>query len=178
MLDTAIGHDPTIRTVFSDDRVYRYVWIKQIIPDNFRLCHFLMLNPSTADEYAPDPTIRRCMGFARQWDRGIVVVTNLFALRSTDPRGLYRTSDPIGPDNNRHILQCGLGAQHAICAWGNHGALGKRSAEVVEMLQEAGVLLAHLGLNRSGEPKHPLYLPGNSELARYPGGTPRNGSSK
>ena len=89
MLQTTVGQDPTIQTIFSDDRVYRYVWVKQVIEGNFNLCNFIMLNPSTADEYNPDPTIRRCIYFARKWNRGILTVTNLFALRSTDPVGWW-----------------------------------------------------------------------------------------
>ena len=48
-------------------------------------CMFVGLNPSTADETADDPTIRRCMAFARDWGYGALCMANLFAYRATDP---------------------------------------------------------------------------------------------
>ncbi len=167
MLSTTIGQDPTIQTLFSDDRVYRYVWVKQVIENNFRICLFIMLNPSTADEYGPDPTIRRCIKFAQKWNRGILIVLNLFALRSTDPLNLKRVTNPVGPTNDVLINTFTHRAQHAICAWGNHGSLKDRSAQVLTRLRGNGVLLCHLGLNQSGEPKHPLYLPNSQELSPF-----------
>src|SRR5436190_6702368 len=61
---------------------------------------FVLLNPSTADEQRNDPTIRRCMGFARAWNFGSMEVVNLFACRATDCRELFQVSDPIGEENN------------------------------------------------------------------------------
>ena len=163
MLSTTIGQDPTIDTLFSPDRVYRYVWTKQVIEDNNYPCLFIMLNPSTADEYGPDPTVRRCIKFAQEWNRGVLVVLNLFALRSTDPNHLKKVADPVGPSNNMLIQLFAHRAQHAICAWGNHGSLNGQSTKVLTLLRDAGVPLYHLGLNQGGEPKHPLYLP-NSQM--------------
>ena len=163
-MNTYNGQDPTIHTLFTRDRVYRYLWIKQVIPDNDRVCHFVMLNPSTADEFGPDPTIRRCIRFAQEWGYGVLAVTNIFALRSTDPQNLKRVDDPVGSANDSYIAGMGRRAQHAICAWGNHGSLNERSTQVKALLQSNGVPLYHLGLNQSGEPKHPLYIPSKQEL--------------
>ena len=44
---------------------------------------FVMLNPSTADEATDDPTIRRCIGFARTWGFASRAASNLFAYRTT-----------------------------------------------------------------------------------------------
>ena len=45
---------------------YRYVLTRQVRPGP-KIATFIMLNPSTADATQDDPTIRRCIGFARQW---------------------------------------------------------------------------------------------------------------
>mgnify|MGYP000880158315 CR=1 FL=1 len=83
---------------FSPDREFRYTLTRRW--DDRLLVNFLMLNPSTADENIEDPTIRRCMGFARDWGYGGLMVTNIFAYRSTDPKALYKVPDPTGPANN------------------------------------------------------------------------------
>ena len=77
--------------VFSDDMVYRYRLWRTWDPD-LPTCLFIMLNPSTADHEQNDPTIRRCLDFAKQWGYGQLLVGNLFALRATDPARTYGTT--------------------------------------------------------------------------------------
>ena len=80
---------------------------------------FVMLNPSTADASEDDPTIRRCLGFARRERAGGLVVANLFAFRATDPKALEDAADPIGPDNARWIETCVRETSGPIvAAWG------------------------------------------------------------
>lgn len=118
---------------------------------------FVMLNPSTADAARDDPTIRRCVGFARAWGFGAVEVVNLFAWRATDPRELRRARDPVGPDNDRAILAAAARNQAIIAAWGNHGALGERDRQVAALLAPFGARC--LGARTSGgAPRHPLYV--------------------
>ena len=81
---------------------------------------FIGLNPSTADAMLDDPTIRRCMDFARRWGFHGLTMINAFAFRSTDPRQLLATPDPIGPQNNRIIRNTCRNAPLIIAAWGNH----------------------------------------------------------
>ncbi len=59
-----------------------------------------MLNPSTADETQEDPTIRRCLGFAKSWGFDRLIIVNIFAFRSTNPDALYSQVDPIGVGND------------------------------------------------------------------------------
>ncbi len=117
-----------------------------------------MLNPSTADDQADDRTICRCIGFTRGWGYGGLVVTNLFAYRSTDPQALFSHPDPIGPDNDSHLATAALGAELVILAWGHHGWLRERAAKVLMQLARLDVRCHSLGLTQAGEPKHPLYL--------------------
>ena len=115
-----------------------------------------MLNPSTADASRDDPTIRRCVGFARRWRFGGVVVVNLFALRATEPRALREALRPIGRANDRHIRRAAARAAVVVIAWGAHGVFGERARAVERMLSRRE--LRCLGRTRSGEPRHPLYL--------------------
>lgn len=64
---------------------------------------FIGLNPSTADEEMDDPTIRKCINFAKGWGYGEIIMVNLFAFRSTDPSLLIRDENPVGPDNDSYI---------------------------------------------------------------------------
>jgi len=119
---------------------------------------WVMLNPSTADHLGNnDPTIERCERRARAWGYGRVEIVNLFALKATDPKLLRAASDPVGPRNDRAILKASGAADLILCAWGVHGRLGGRAASVLKLLE--GRTLSCLGVNRSGEPAHPLYLP-------------------
>lgn len=126
-------------------------------------CLFVMLNPSTADASVNDPTVRRCIGFAQRWGFGALDVANLFAFRTTDPIALYKIDDPVGPENDVHIMGLASAAGRVIVAWGNHGALNGRGAAVIEMLHDLGVRPRALAVTGAGQPAHPLYLPGDIE---------------
>jgi hypothetical protein len=142
---------------FSECRKYRYTLWR--IWDKKPTLGFIMLNPSTADETVNDPTVERCERRARMWGYGGLFVTNIFALRSTDPKALYECEDPIGPDNDKAILTCARQAGMVVCAWGNHGKLLQRGAKVKQVLLDNGIDLHYLKLSATtGEPGHPLYL--------------------
>lgn len=151
--------------VFSPDREFRYTLTRRW--DDRLLVNFLMLNPSTADENIEDPTIRRCMGFARDWGYGGLMVTNIFAYRSTDPKALYKVPDPTGPANNEYILKTAKACAVVVCAWGEHGAHQGRGAIVHKLLREAGIATRCLEKNASGEPKHPLYVARDRKLMDF-----------
>ncbi len=145
---------------FSPCRNYRYrLWrVWGDAPRPRRLC-MVMLNPSTADEYKNDPTVERCCRRARMWGYDRIDVVNIFALRSTDPQGLYVADDPVGADNDAAILAAASAAELTVAAWGNHGQLGARGQCVLDMLRQAGVELHAFKLSKLGEPVHPLYQP-------------------
>jgi hypothetical protein len=123
---------------------------------------FLMVNPSSATACATDPTVARCIGYAKRWGMSSVVVLNLFALRSTDPQGLLACEDPCGPENDRLIAEYAAKTDGVVCAWGgpySPKALGvlvrTRAIRVRKLL--AGRLTC-LATAKGGEPRHPLYL--------------------
>lgn len=127
-----------------------------------------MLNPSTADETQDDPTIRRCIGFARSWGAAGVVIVNLFALRSTDPAALYDCADPVGPANDGAILSAASAeASPVMAAWGVHGAHLGRGRAVAEMLGAHGVEIQCLGTTKDGHPRHPLYVRADARPVRW-----------
>lgn len=150
------------RAVFSENYRYRYILRRSLGPG--KLCLFIMLNPSTANETLNDPTVSKCLKFAQMWDFGQVEVANIFALRSTDPKELRYCDDPIGEKNNLYIWEAAQEADLIVCAWGNHGRYLDRSSQVVNLLKPLDKVLYCLDININGEPKHPLYIPYSKSL--------------
>lgn len=127
---------------------------------------FVMLNPSAADARREDPTLRRCLGFARDGGFGGLEVVNLFSYRSPHPAELRRAADPVGPGTDRQICRSARRAACVIAAWGAGGALRGRDGAVLALLRAIGPVYA-LGRTRSGAPRHPLYLPARCRPRLY-----------
>ena len=139
---------------FSPCRRYRYALLRAWKPEaGFAM--FVGLNPSTADEATDDPTIRRCVAFARAWGYGALCMMNLFAYRATQPADMLGQDDPVGPENNEYLLRMALQAEVVVAAWGVHGTHGGRHNVVRALLPG----LHYLRLTKDGHPGHPLYLP-------------------
>jgi hypothetical protein len=142
----------------SECRRYRFaLW--RIWDDSRPYALFIGLNPSTADETSDDPTITRCINFARDWGYGGVYMANLFAYRATHPGEIYSTGDPIGAANDDWLKKLSNEAGITIAAWGNHGSFMGRSKIASRLIKG----LYALKINKSGEPAHPLYLPASSK---------------
>jgi hypothetical protein len=156
--DTPDGHGSAL---YDSSGLYRYRLSRVWDPSGGRLL-FVMLNPSTATAGALDPTVARTVQWAKAWGFGSLEVVNIFALRSTDPRVLRSVGDPIGPRNDLAILSAAACADRHIAAWGVHGGLAGRGAEVQHLLAAQGIELEALKVTRDGHPGHPLYLPGAS----------------
>ena len=124
---------------------------------------FCMLNPSTADAALDDPTIRRCRGFADRWGCNGISVVNLYALRSTDPKALWRHDDPVGPMNDYLLREAARACGGVVCAWGAN-ARPDRVAAAVEAFRSVGAKLHCLGTTKDGHPRHPLYVRGDQTL--------------
>ena len=139
--------------IISECKQYRYAlwrtWDKSL-----PRVMFICLNPSVADATLEDPTLRRCMDFARRWGFGGVCTGNLFAFRATEPEVLRVANNPVGSRNNYWLKRLAADAQLVVAAWGNDGSFMARSTEVRQMFAD----LHYFKINRSGEPAHPLYL--------------------
>lgn len=142
------------QTLFSPCRTYRYtLWREWIGGEGYAM--FVGLNPSTADETQDDPTIRRCIAFAKAWGYSGLCMTNLFAYRATLPENMKAAADPVGPENDAHLMAMADSAGVIVAAWGVHGAHQGRDAAVLRLLPD----LYCLALTKDGHPGHPLYLP-------------------
>jgi len=130
---------------------------------------FIGLNPSTANSRTDDPTIRRCVGFAKEWGCGGIVMVNLFALVSADPQKLITEYNPVGRPENDSILDAATWLEGAVvvACWGAFRQAKARAAEVAARLGDRG--LQCLGTNADGSPKHPLYLPKGTPLVPFGG---------
>ena len=163
-------YDTMRDALISDDGVYRYL-LQRFWDVRREALNFVMLNPSTADAILDDPTIRRCLGFARALGFGSLEVTNLFALRSTDPKALRVHIAPVGPENDEVIVSSARVCHMTICAWGNHGNYMNRSSHVLDLLRKAGVKPHALRIGKTGQPGHPLYLKGDLQPVELVGET-------
>jgi hypothetical protein len=156
----AIGFDDITRgAILSPDLRYRY-HLHRSWGSGPRV-GFAMLNPSKADSDIDDPTIVRCMGFARRWGYDGIEVVNRFALRATDPDQLmdYSSVDAFGPDNDKWLKTMGA-LPLVIAAWGSHRAV--RHAPLLPDIE-----WHCLAINTDGQPKHPLYIRGDAMPIRW-----------
>ena len=137
----------------SDCGFYRYDLTRRWA-EGGTTCAFIGLNPSTADAEFDDPTIRRCIGFAKDWGHSMLVMLNAYAYRATNPKILKRVDNPIGPLNDEYLLSWRSNCDEVIAAWGTNIA-PLRQLAMVELFPSITVLK----FTKDGYPGHPLYLP-------------------
>jgi len=152
--------------IFSPCRRYRYALWRNWDNKLPTIC-FIGLNPSKADEQRNDPTINRCIRFAKRLGFGGMSMTNLFALCTSDPNELRHAKHPIGENNDSWIETLCFDADISVAAWGNLGELHNRSKLVSQLIPN----LYCLEINKNGSPSHPLYLPRKNSLKPFTFGT-------
>lgn len=151
---------------------YRYMLTRTIDPllsANGAPLLFVMLNPSTADDHVDDPTIRRCIGFAKREGAPLLQVVNLYAYRATDPAALSRAPWPVGVGND-DVLESALAMKHVrvVCAWGAHPMARKAMPRFARAHRLAlSPPLFCLGHTREGAPRHPLYVRADEPLVPF-----------
>lgn len=119
---------------------------------------FVMLNPSRADATIDDPTLRACIQFAQCWEYASLAVVNLFGYRTPHPKVLKQVKNPVGRENDAHVLQAVKESRQVVLAWGNWGELYGRDRAILQLLSPYQSKLTCLQQNRSGQPRHPLYI--------------------
>ena len=153
--------------VFDQTKVFRYA-LYRIWDPTKPLVNWLCLNPSTADASALDPTLKKCAKYAKRWGFGGMVITNVFALRSTDPRELKRVPfDPVGIKNDWFIGLVASFCDIIICAWGQHASFQGRAAAVKKILADPAIAPKLHYLKLTKEPWHPLYLRDDLDPVRW-----------
>jgi hypothetical protein len=162
------GHSPDglpERYLYSPDMVFRYAFGRWWgAAELATTAVWVLLNPATGDtERRPRPTLGRCISRSRDIGATGLVIVNLFAFRQTDPRTLRSAVDAVGPANDDVLRVLTQAGAHTIVAWGSHGALRGRSAEVGPLLSAPKCL----GTTKEGEPRHPLYVPANAALVDW-----------
>lgn len=158
----------TNEAVISDNMLYRYQLTRRW-DGRLPVALFWMLNPSTADARRNDPTICRCMSFARREGCGGIIVVNWFGWRTSDPAELPMLADPVGHENRwwiqHSIEQCD---GPLIAAWGACRMVDSRLAELADLIGSRE--LKCLGTTKDGRPRHPLYVRADQALVAWEGG--------
>lgn len=136
--------------------------LEREISDNGPVAAIFGVNPSTADATTNDATIRKDIGFARRFGWSRIIKGNKFAYRATDVRELAKCFDPVGPDNDAHILQIMQDADILVAAWGPLSKLPKhlrgRFRALVKMADDVGKPFYCFGTAKDGQPRHTLML--------------------
>jgi hypothetical protein len=146
---------------FSPDRKFRWVlgrqWGGGLLA---RFVCFVMLNPSKADALIDDPTVKRCIGYGMDWGFDGLLVANMYAYVATDPDDLLLLGySAIGEENDTRLRDAITSSQLTVVAWGNHkAAKGRRSEQVIDLIESWAGWGHYLKLNKDGSPSHPLYL--------------------
>lgn len=126
---------------------------------------FCMLNPSTANAEKDDPTIRKCMKYARDWGYGALHVVNLFDFITPSPGDLHewlRSNEDREQQRPLYLDIIRDQSQYAaltVCGWGTWGGwFPERAKAVHAMLHRPHAL----HITKDGHPGHPLYLKSNA----------------
>lgn len=153
MQTTFLEPAPRYACEFSACRRYRYTLLDVWDARKPRVM-FIGLNPSTADEYKLDPTLKRIREWSEKWGFGSFVMTNLFAFRSPHPTVMEAQEDPVGPGNDQWLIESAELSNQVVAAWGNGGAYRDRAKAVCTLFRD--VPLYCLGTTDSGAPTHPM----------------------
>lgn len=142
---------------------YRY-WLKRIWGENEEnILPIVGLNPSFANEVSDDPTITKCIGFSQQRGYDGLIMLNIFALISTDPKRLFLVDDPIGKENDNVLKEMLKDRKEVLVCWGASRKPDGREKVVLSMIENP----ICLGKTKEGHPRHPLMLPYSTKFEPF-----------
>lgn len=168
---TLLDDAPTMKkgAILSDCRNYRYE-LSRYWDHTLPIMMVVGLNPSTADETHDDPTIRRVINFAKAWGYGGIRMNNLFAWRATNPKEMLAQANPIGEhngaQNDAHLTHNAIICGFILVCWGEFGDRMGRDKTVLRILRDCKPVHC-LGVTKSGQPRHPLYIKGDVRPMLY-----------
>jgi hypothetical protein len=149
--------------LYSRDKKYRYAFARWWREGSLVL--WVLLNPTTRDtEGGRRRTLHRCVKWSQDWGGAGLVIANLFAFRHNDPDALRGIPDPVGPCNDAVLTALSKSAERTIVAWGQKGQQQSRAAKVGSRLTKP----LCLGVTATGQPRHPLYVLGNTSVEPWP----------
>lgn len=154
--------------VLSSCEKYRYRLEREVgLLDELVIAYF-GVNPSTADALVNDNTVKRWIGFSQLFGASRFIVGNAFGYRSKDVSVLATVNDPIGPDNDEHLQSIINDADILVPCWGSRHKISRRLHhrldDTLRMIQASGKSVMTFGLTLSGDPKHPQFLPYETQL--------------
>jgi hypothetical protein len=186
--------------LFSDDELHRFTLHRTIDkpvrwldlagvmaprPYNWTASRRLVscgLNPSTADAFKNDSTVRKELVFGWLWWCQHYTKVNAYAWRDTHPENMFAAQksgrDIVGFDwtghppcgNDEAIRQALISVSRdggiALAAWGTH-VDPNRARRLATLAAEVGVQWMCLGTNQDGSPKHSLYPPYVTKLVPW-----------
>lgn len=172
-----------MRAVLSPCGLYRYR-LDRIVGEAGPVYAFFGINPSTADSSHDDATVRKWIGFTALWGGSRFIVGNVWPLRSTDVRNLANSTRwlCIGRENESHILAIAREADILVPCWGDRGKVPRSMHGEIDallsLLLGTGKPVMHLGLTKSGDPKHPLMLAYDTPLQAWGAQQPQQGAGR
>lgn len=166
--------DSEVEAIFSDCGLYRYS-LSEIWDRSLPIIMWVLMNPSVACIDFSDPTLRKTGKFARRWGYGGQLVGNVHAYRATDAKKLLKVEDPVGSENDQHLLRMASIATEVVLAYGKPPRqLQSRGCEVVCILANHSRVSCLTILKDGTTPKHPLYVRDDQERLCYTKTTARN----
>lgn len=144
--------------VFSADGLFRYRLTRRWAPGGTTIA-WCMKNPSAAGADTNDLTVTKTIKYSQLLGGSALVISNLGAAISTNPKKLAGMADPLGPHNEWFLQYLVRGVNKIVAAWGDLSRDEERmfrpSLDLVRQ-RFTGVLC--LGKTGGGHPRHPSRL--------------------
>jgi len=122
---------------------------------------WVLCNPSTADAEVDDATVRKCWNYTLGWQYRSMMFVNVNPYRATNPKAQVVPAEPILVANDSWLRYAVTQCPYVIAAWGD-SAIPTLVRRAVSVIHPLGPLHA-LHVTKSGQPGHPLYLPGDAQ---------------